>query len=127
MKKPLSSFFGVEIHPPGRPGHQWLGCERGDMITITTERGIEYTAPLGKVYATVQRWHAKEHPTGRKRDRKLFGASEQEVRLERQMISAAKFAIQKHGISLEDFVAGAHRSFKQASNLITSTNQQPNP
>jgi hypothetical protein len=118
MKK-LPNMFGVMIHPPGRPGHQWLGCEASDMITIRTERGIEYTAPLGKVYATVQRWHAREHPTGRKRQiPQIFGISEEKYRVERDMISAAKWAILR-GIPPEDFVASAHRCFKQASNLIT--------
>jgi hypothetical protein len=57
----------------------------------------------------------------RKRARKLFGISEEEYRVERDMISAAKFAIQKHGISSPDFVAAAYRAFEEASNLLTST------
>jgi hypothetical protein len=76
MKKP-SSFYGIEINPPSAKGDRlWLGIERGDTFAIHLGGGKQYTAPIEKVYATLQRWHAKEHPTGKTR-RRLFTSSEE--------------------------------------------------
>ena len=46
------------------------------MIAIRLGDGKDYTAPVEKVYATLQRWHARENPSGKKR-RRLFTSSEE--------------------------------------------------
>ena len=79
---PLSdASFAVEISPPGQAV---LGIESGEMLAIS-RNGRAYTAPIDKIYATLQRWHAKEHPTGKRR-RRLFTSSEQmrKYRMEHQ-------------------------------------------
>ena len=55
----------------------FLGIEPGTMITIS--RGCDskqYSAAIEKIHATLARWHAKEHPTGKRR-RRLFTHSDQ--------------------------------------------------
>ena len=81
-----------------------LGVSPESVLSIklipnrTGQEPMTYSASVEKVYATLQRWYGEERPSGRKRDRKLFGISEEEYRLEKDMISAAKFAIQRGGI-----------------------------
>ena len=71
--KNLPNTFTVEIDPPGKA---WIGVERGKMIAISLGVGKVYTAPVEKVHATLARWHAKQHPIGKRR-RRLFTSSEQ--------------------------------------------------
>jgi hypothetical protein len=103
MKKP-HNYFMVEIDPPGKA---WIGVEPGKMIAISLGVGKVYTAPIEKVYATLQRWHAKEHPSGRKRPENMVPL----YRLEKDMILVAKFAIQRAGITPPAFVTLAHNAF----------------
>ena len=118
MKK-SPKMFTVEVHPPGRPGKAWIGAECGQVLSInlipnrTGQEPITYSAPIEKIHATLARWHSKEHPTGRKRLR-LFGISEEQYRFEKDMILAAKFAIQRGGITLPVFVTLARKAFRIA-------------
>ena len=129
MKKP-PKMFTVEVHPPGRPGKACIGVECGQVLSInlipnrTGKEPMTYSAPIEKVYATLQRWHVKEHPTGRKRGRKLFGISEEEYRLEKDMILTAKFAIQRGGISSPVFVTLAQNAFKIARHAKSTPDRQ---
>ncbi len=109
MKKPRN-YYAIELNPPGRA---WIGIEAGDTFAISMG-GKQYTAPVEKVYATLQRWQAKEHPSGKKRRKQLFSSSEEEVRLEKDMIATAKFAIRRGGISSPVFVTLAQNAFKIA-------------
>ena len=120
MKKPPNTFT-VEIDPPGKA---WIGVERGKMIAISLGVGQQYTAPIEKVHATLARWHAKEHPSGKKRRKQLFSSSEEEVRLEKDMIATAKFAIQRGGISSPVFVTLAQNAFKIARHAKSTPDRQ---
>ena len=102
--------FAVEISPPGQ---LVFGIESGEMLAVS-RNGRRYTAPIDKVYATLQRWHAKEHPSGKKRRKQLFSSSEEEDRLEKDMIATAKFAIKAGAISSPVFVTLAQNAFKIA-------------
>jgi hypothetical protein len=102
MKKPRD-FYGIEINP-SHTKRLWIGIERGDTFAISLGGGQQYTAPIEKVYATLQRWHAKEHPSGRKPVPPLY-------RLEKDIINVAKFLIQRAGVSSPAFVAMAHKAF----------------
>jgi hypothetical protein len=104
MKKP-SNYYGIEINP-SHTKRLWIGIERGDTFAISLGGGQQYTAPIEKVYATLQRWHAKEHPSGRKRPPEI-----PLYRLEKDMINVAKFVIQKAGMPSAAFVALAHKAF----------------
>jgi hypothetical protein len=90
-----------------------LGVSPESMLSInlipnrTGKEPMTYSAPIEKVYATLQRWHTKEHPIGKKRPENLIPL----YRLEKDMILAAKFAIQRGGISSPVFVTLAHKAF----------------
>jgi hypothetical protein len=44
-----------------------IGISPGSTpLTISLGGGKTYSAPIEKVHAALQRWHAREHPTGRK-------------------------------------------------------------
>ena len=93
-----------------------LGVSPESVLSIklipnrTGQEPMTYSASVEKVYATLQRWHAKQQP-GRKRDRKLFGISEEEYHVEKDMILAAKFAIQRGGVTSPAFVTLAQKAF----------------
>jgi hypothetical protein len=82
MKKP-PNMFTVEVHLPQRPGRAFIGAELGFLLTISMNGGQQYSAPIEKVYATLQRWHAKANPTGKKR-RRLFNDSEEYRKYKRE-------------------------------------------
>ena len=69
MKKPERSFV-VEIDQQAL-----LGVSPESMLTIklinsrTGKDTMTYSASVEKVHATLARWHAKEHPSGKKRRR----------------------------------------------------------
>jgi hypothetical protein len=110
MKKPERSFV-VAIDQSAH-----LGVSPESVLSInlipnrTGKEPMTYSAPIEKVYATLQRWHAKEHPTGKKRPENMVPL----YRLEKDMILAAKFAIQRDGISSPVFVTLAQNAFKIA-------------
>jgi hypothetical protein len=110
MKKPERSFV-VEIDQKAL-----LGVSPESVLSInlipnrTGKEPMTYSAPIEKVYATLQRWHAKEHPSGKKRPENMVPL----YRLEKDMILAAKFAIQRGGITSPFFVTLAHKAFKIA-------------
>ena len=66
MKKPERSFV-VEIDQKAL-----LGVSPESMLTIklintrTGKDTMTYSASVEKVHATLARWHAKEHPTGKR-------------------------------------------------------------
>jgi hypothetical protein len=76
MKKPERSFV-VEIDQKAL-----LGVSPESVLSIklintrTGKDTMTYSASVEKVHATLARWHAKEHPTGKRR-RRLFTSSEQ--------------------------------------------------
>jgi hypothetical protein len=71
MKKSWRSFsFGVD------GGKTFIGIEPGTVFVIALGGGSEYRAPIEKIHAAMGRWHAKEHPTGKKRRRLLTSSEE---------------------------------------------------
>jgi hypothetical protein len=82
MKKTERSFT-IEIKPEGSTkGSAVIGIDERSTLTIAFHGGKEYSAPIEKVHQALARWHAKEHPIGRKR-RRFFRDSE-ELRAARQ-------------------------------------------
>jgi hypothetical protein len=76
MKKSERSFT-IEIRPEGSTkGSALLGIDEGSTLTISLGSGKQYSASIEKVHQALARWHAKEHPTGRKQ-RRLFTSSEE--------------------------------------------------
>lgn len=84
------------------------------MENRTGKENMTYSAPIEWLHAALARKHQRENPTDKKRLRKLFGISEEEYALEKDMILAAKFAIQRGGISSPVFVTLAHKAFRIA-------------
>jgi hypothetical protein len=76
MKKPPNTFT-IEV---GKSAI--IGIEPGTMLTIALRGGKTYSASVEKVHKAMAAWHAKEHPTGKKR-RRLFTSS-QEMKKYRQ-------------------------------------------
>jgi hypothetical protein len=76
MKKPERSFV-VEIDQKAH-----LGVSPESVISIslinsrTGKDTMTYSASVEKVHATLARWHAKEHPTGKRRRRLLTSSEE---------------------------------------------------
>jgi hypothetical protein len=76
MKKPERRFV-VEIDQKAL-----LGVSPDSVLSIrlsnsrTGKETMAYSASVEKVHATLARWHAKEHPTGKRR-RRLLTSSEQ--------------------------------------------------
>ena len=116
MKKPPEREFFVEI------AHRGFFASPEKMITIrevnyrTSAALMEYSATVEELHGALQRMRRKGHPSKKRIVIPIH-------RLERDLINSAKWSILR-GISPEEFVAIAHRAFKQAANLITST--QPN-
>jgi len=66
MKKPFRGF-SIEV---GKSAI--IGIEPGSVLTISLGADSKgYSAPIEKIHATLARWHAREHPTGKRR-RRLF-------------------------------------------------------
>jgi hypothetical protein len=69
MKKPERSFV-VEIDQKAL-----LGVSPESVLSIklintrTGQEPMTYSASIEKIHATMARWHAKEHPTGKHRDK----------------------------------------------------------
>ena len=95
MKKPEREFV-VEIDKK-----LLLGVSPESMLSIklmenrTGKENMTYSAPIEWLHATLARKHQRENPTGKKRPENLIPL----YRLEKDMILAAKFAIQRGGIS----------------------------
>ena len=132
MKKPSKDWFVVDLSL-ARKFDEWLACKaEGERLWLEIKRHIAEEGHARAMVRYVLTEKGIKEGGGkpplfdsqpRKKRQKLFSSSEQEVRVERDMISAAKWAIQK-GISSPDFIAIAHKAFKRAANLITSTNNQ---
>lgn len=60
-----------------------IGIPRESLVTVALGDGKRYSAPIEKVHKALARWHAKEHPSGKKR-RKLFTSSEEMRRLRKE-------------------------------------------
>jgi hypothetical protein len=59
------------------PHRTIIGISPGSMLTISLGVDHEqYSAPIEKIHQILARWHAKEHPTGKRR-RRLFKSSEE--------------------------------------------------
>jgi hypothetical protein len=75
----MKNSFTISINR----GSTIIGIEPGSTFTISGGGNAkEYSAPIEKVHAALSRWHAKEHPTGRKRRR--FSRDSEELRAARQ-------------------------------------------
>jgi hypothetical protein len=72
MKKSERHFVvGIE---PG--GSAIIGIDEANTLWIALGHGKTYRAPIERIHAAMARWHAKEHPTG-KRSRRLLTHSDQ--------------------------------------------------
>jgi hypothetical protein len=60
-----------------------IGISEESTLTIVLRGGKTYRAQVEKNHATMARWHAKEHPIGKKR-RRLLTSSEQLRRLRKE-------------------------------------------
>jgi hypothetical protein len=111
---------------------EWLACRaEGERLWLEIKH---YIAEEGHVRAMVRYILAEKgikqsalatlfDPQPRK---KSWKQSLPIYHVEKGLINAAKFALQKHGISSRDFEAIAHRAFKRAANsdTLNSTNNQ---
>ena len=71
----ITKTFTISIEPGG---NSILGISPGHTLTIklignrtNRDATMTYSAPVGKVHQAMARWHAKEHPSGKKRRRFL--------------------------------------------------------
>jgi hypothetical protein len=126
MKKPPSERLFVVDTGLAQKLDEWIACKAErvrlwlEIKAYIDEHGLTRESVRGMLAEKGIREGGGKPPLfdvkPRKRARKLFGISEEEYRVERDMIFAAKWAILR-GIPPEDFVVTAHKAFEIVRNL----------